>query len=151
MLSKFMCRGAATAAVGLLALSGALAPAEAGSGPYNIKGGALAFTSATKTAFEKSGCSNLTLNGVDAQVVDISGYAGRPAIIDWRATAVPFAGFGATSSLQVFFFSASCAPVGLGVNAPRPTPGAYAVSVPGDARWIVVTPMFLADVTFSIL
>jgi hypothetical protein len=132
------------------AASTAAWPAQA-AGPYTIKGGTgAAFASGawTMNAARGPACNASVVNhpgqGVDSYTVEVGGFAGRFVNIDWSAEQDQ-------GRLEIKWYNATCdIAIIAGQATSAENPGRWTTLVPSDARWVVVAPALMANVTFSI-
>lgn len=137
-----------TAVAAVLAAGLALAPqALAGEGPYTIAASGVPGRGVTSVAW--IGCNQAVvstpINGVDARVVSAAPYAGKTISISWAATAAAPSPGGLYASFQ----DSRC--VGIAADSRSHTPGTWTFVVPSNARWMVISALGTANVTFRIL
>ena len=136
----------------LLVAVGAVAawPAHA-AGPYTIKGGtgaAFASGSWVMNAARGPACNPTVVThpgqGVDSYTLEVSGFAGRFVNIDWSAEQD-------NGRLEVKWFNSTCdVAIVAGQALSAENPGRWTTLVPSDARFVVVAPALMTNVTFSI-
>ena len=136
-------------AVAVAALGTAFAGPSRAAGPYTIAGPSAPFADGF-TRFVLAGCDpsldNGPTDGIDSQIVDVSGRGGTTLAVIWSANPEVAANF--NGQLTAKFRSDSCAHVGEGTPVSK-TPGRWDVPVPVGTRWLVVVSSMEAQVSFS--
>ena len=141
-----------TALLLFVVVGGAAAwPAQA-AGPYTIQGGlgggAVATGAWLMNASSVAACNDAVVGhpgqGVDSYALNVSQWAGRFVHIDWSAQVD-------NGRLEVKWYKANCqAAIIAGQATSAENPGRWTTLVPSEAKWVVVAPALMANVSFSI-
>jgi hypothetical protein len=116
---------------------------------YNIRTTKTFFSAAD--GWKAAGCPGAFLtspaNGSDSVVIDIGARANQQVPVTWSATvARPELGGG----MQAIFVTAGCSQMSTGSSGSGTNPGVWTLNVPAGARYLVITNMFLTNVTLAL-